>query len=293
MKKMYRITIFVVLAVSAAFAQQEAAPAGPPPSGLEETVRARANELFMLFQKQEYRKAENWIAEETKDYYYGGSKPEIHKFEVQYVEFSENFTHAKVLIQCVEPVVVAGFPPGEMTVKIPTLWKIENGNWFYYEDPEKIRNPSGLQNKIKAAVDSANATLQSPEDALKDLPKDSAFVLGKLSLDKSAVTIQPGKTATVIIANGSTGPVSLELGYPLHGIEAKLDRLDVNRGEKATLTLTAGKEPSGGTYYLRVMPTGEPLAVQVDAEITALFLRIQRYFLGSKDGFYLLWALPH
>jgi hypothetical protein len=264
MKKMYRITLFVVLA-GAAFAQ-EAVPAGPPPSGLEEVVRERATALFTLFQKHEYRKAENWIAEETKDYYYAGSKPEIRKFEVQFVEFSGNFTQAKVMVRCVEPVVVAGFPPGEMTVNIPTLWKLEDGNWFYYEDPEKIRNPSGLQNKIKAAVDSANATLQSPEDALKDLPKDSAFVLGKLSLDKSAVTIQPGKTATVIIANGSTGPVSLELGYPLHGIEAKLDRLEVNRGEKSTLTLTAGKEPSGGTYYLRVMPTGEALAIQVEVK---------------------------
>jgi hypothetical protein len=266
MKKMYRVTLFAVLA-AAAFAQNEAPPAEKPPAGLEETVRTRASELFTLFQKQQYRKAEEWIAEETKDYYYGGSKPEIRKFEILFVEFSENFTRAKVMIRCTEPVVVAGFPPGDMTVNIPTLWKLENGNWFYYEDQERIKNPSGLRTKIQTAIDAASSTAAVvPDAALKALPKDPAFVLGKLYVDRSAITLAPGKSETITIGNGSVGPVSLELGYPLKDIAAKLDRTDLQQGDKAILTLTAGKEPGGGTYYLRVMPTGESISVQVQVK---------------------------
>jgi hypothetical protein len=67
----------------------------------------------------------------------------------------------------------------------------------------------------------------------------------------------------ITIANGSPGPITLEYGYPLSGIEAKLDRSEVGRGEKAVLTLTAGKEPAGGFYYLRIMPTGEAIRINV------------------------------
>jgi hypothetical protein len=30
--------------------------------------------------------------------------------------------------------------------------------------------------------------------------------------------------------------------------------------------LTAGKEPSSGTFYLRVIPTGEPIRIQVQVK---------------------------
>jgi hypothetical protein len=262
MKKMYRIALFALLSAMA-FAQADTQPGQNAPAGVESALLARVNEFYTMLVKQEYRKAEGWIAEDTKDYYYGGSKPDIKKFEVLSVEFSENLTHAKIMVRCTEPVVIAGFPPGEMSPTMPSLWKLENGNWAYYEDPEKIHNPSGLKTKIEAAVEKANTGDLTPEAALKDLPKDPTFVLGRLNLDKSEVTLSPGATATVTIANGANGPVSLELGAPLPDITAKLDRTDLNRGEKATLTFTAGKEPKNGTFYLRLLPTGEALTVNV------------------------------
>jgi hypothetical protein len=263
MEKMYRIA-FLALIGTAAFAQTEA-PQEKPPAGVEQAVIERVNELFTMFTKHDYRKAEGWIAEDTKDYYYSGTKPDVHKFEVLSVEFSEQFSHAKVMVRCTEPVVVAGFPPGEMTVVNPTLWKLEDGKWVYYEDPNKIHNPGGLEGKIKAAVDqAASGNLTPPEVALRDLPKDPSFVLGKLVVDRQEITITAGTEEKILIANGLPGPVSLEPGTPLPGIEATLDRHDISRGEKATLTLKAGKEPAGGFYYLRIMPTGEALRIKVD-----------------------------
>jgi hypothetical protein len=262
MKKMYRIALFALLSAMA-FAQADTQPAQNAPAGVESALLARVNEFYAMLVKQDYRKAESLIADDTKDYYYGGSKPDIKKFEVLSVEFSENFTHAKIMVRCTEPVVIAGFPPGEMSPIMPSLWKVENGTWVYYEDPNKIHNPSGLATKVQAAVEKANTGDLTPEAALKDLPKDPAFVLGRINLDKSQVTLTPGATATVTIANGADGPVSLELGAPLTDITAKLDRTDLSRGEKAKLTFTAGKEPKNGTFYLRLLPTGEPLTINV------------------------------
>ncbi len=89
---MYRIA-FVAMLGTVAFAQTDAPPAQKPPAELERAVITRVTELFTLFTKHEYRKAEGWIAEESKDYYYGGTKPDVRKFEVLGVEFSDN-SHA-------------------------------------------------------------------------------------------------------------------------------------------------------------------------------------------------------
>jgi hypothetical protein len=264
MKGMYRIALFAILG-TAAFAQTEATPPEKPPAELERTVLARVSDFYGMMLKGQYRQAEALIAEDTKDYYYSGAKPEIRKYEVMGVEFSDHFTRAKALTKCTEPVVVAGFPPGEMNVTIPSLWKLENGNWYLYEDPDKISNPSGLRTKIQSAIDGVQPANPSaaPAGLPRDIPTDPNFALGKLTMDRSEVRLTPGRVEKIMISNNSSGPVSLEYGYPLPGVEAKLDRTELGKGEKAFITITAGKQPTGGFYYLRAMPTGEALRITV------------------------------
>jgi hypothetical protein len=261
MKDMYRVALFAILG-TAALAQTDAPPAEKPPAGVEQTVLTRVREFYALLEKHQYRQAEAYVAEDTKDYYYSGSKPDVRDFEVLKAEFSESFTHAKVFTRCTEPVVVAGFPPGNMTVTVPTLWKLENGNWYVYEDPKKIVNPTGLQSKIQSSIDSAAAHPSAPPIP-KELPQDAGFVLGKVAVDKPQIKLSAGGTEKITVANGAPGPITLEYGYPLPGIEAKLDRTELGGGEKAILTLTAGKQPAGGFYYLRIMPTGESIRINV------------------------------
>jgi hypothetical protein len=143
MKKMHRITPLFLLAV-AALAQpvpppdtlgpKQIAPPQPAPPVLEkapaeidDALRSRIFELYTLFKAQQYRKAESFIAEDTKDYYYAGNKPEIKSFELLTIEYSDNFTRARAMSKVTEPVIVSGFPPAEITVTMPTLWRIEDG----------------------------------------------------------------------------------------------------------------------------------------------------------------------
>jgi len=228
---------------------------------VDQALRARVTEFYTLLKNQEYRKAEAWVAEDTKDYYYAGPKPEIHNFELVDVQFSEHFTHATVTTKVSEPVVVAGFPPSVLTVRVPTMWKIENGAWVVYEDPNKSHSPGALQSKIDIAV--AGAIAANLPATPKDMPTDPAFVFGKVRVEKPEVEIEPGASESVEILNGAPGPVTLQPGYPLKGIEGKLDHTDLAGGQKAVLTLTAGKEPVGGSYTLRVVPTGETLIINL------------------------------
>ena len=272
MKEMYRIALFATLA-SALFAQTEAPPpAVKPPAEVEKALLERVHGFYDLMLHQKFRQGEEFIAEDTQDYYYAGAKPEIRSYEVMTVEFSD-LTHAKAMIKCTEPVVVAGFPPGEMHVVVPSLWKFENGKWYLYEDPNKIHNPGGVRTQIDAAIDAANAghpKLPEMSKELppmpKDMPKDPNYVMGKLHADKSDVKLAAGGSEKVTITNGAPGPVSLEMGYPLPGIETKLDHADLTSGDKAILTLTAGKGASSGSYYLRVMPTGEEIKIEIHVQ---------------------------
>jgi hypothetical protein len=257
---MHRIAIFTLLG-AAALPQTVAQPAEKPPAAVDQALRARVTEFYTLMKNRDYRKGEALVAEDTKDYYYAGQKPEVHAFEILSTEFSDNLTRARVFTRCSEPIAVAGFPPGELALRVPTLWKIENGNWYLYEDPTKIANPTGLQSKVDSAMKGATAAAMPAMPA--DTPKSGRDVMGKVHADKQAIQLSPGAVERVSISNEASGPVTLELGYPLKGVEATLDRSSVGKGETAVLTLTAGKEPNGGFFYLRVMPTEETIRIAV------------------------------
>ena len=138
-----------------------------------------------------------------------------------------------------------------MTVNIPTLWKLENGNWYFYEDPDKISNPSGLRTKIQAAVDGAVAGNTPPPDAvLKDLPKDPSFALGRLKVDRPSIIISAGTVQEITIANGLDGPISLN--WELLSRESKPTWTGVNvaRWRKGYPDLEGRQTPRGPRHVL-------------------------------------------
>jgi len=266
---MFRVSLLALLVV-AAFAQTGPSPAGPPPPEVDQALRARVNEFYTLLRNHEYRKAEGLVAEDTKDYYYEGSKPEVSRFEILDIEWTDQFTRAKVTTRCSQLVMVPGFPAGEVSLKIPTTWRLENGNWDVFVDQSKLVGPLGLQSKLASSSGPAPASGAAPAGVPagvpRDIPQNAGFVLGKLQADKQTVHLAPGTAEQVTLTNGSAGLMRLELGYPLSGIEAKLDRTDLGQGEKAILTLRAGKEPKPGIYSLRIMPTQEVIGIEVQVK---------------------------
>jgi hypothetical protein len=252
---MFRLALPVLLSV-AAIAQTTPPPAEKPPAEVEQAVRARVNEFYNLLLHKEYRKAEVLIAEDTKDYYYNGSKLDISKFEVQGIEYSENFTRAKAWTLCYQHVIVLGFPPGDVILKMPTAWRLENGTWLMYVDLSKQFGPTGTP--IKSLAPGATPSLLP-----LDIPTTPGFALGKVHADKDSVEMAVGATQKVTITNDAPGVMKLELGYPVNGLDAKLDRTELGGGQKAILTFTGNKGLSPGIYSLRIMPTQEILSIQV------------------------------
>lgn len=265
---------FTFLAV-VSFAQQDAAPpakpeaekapAFQPPPEVDQALRTRVNEFYTMMVSHEFRKAEAWVAEDTKDYYYDGAKPDIHNFEFVKADFTD-LTHAKVTVKATEMLIVAGFPPAELKMTVPTLWKVENGQWVVYEDAKKIANPNDMDTKIQQTIQQVKSAINSTPAMPAEIPKEMTIVVGRLRLDKNEITLHPNSTETVRIFNSANGPFTLQNGYPLKGVDVKIDPVELGPGKIATVTFKAGPEPTAGAYTMRVMPTEDFIAIKVDVK---------------------------
>ena len=130
--------IFAVLA-GAALAQQSAADLfHKPPADVDRALRARINEFYQDHVKGEFRKAEALVAEDTKDYFYDGNKPHYLSFELVSIKYSDDFQKAEALVKVEQRVLLPGFDGKPMIFPIPSFWKLENGEWYWYVDKEKM-----------------------------------------------------------------------------------------------------------------------------------------------------------
>jgi hypothetical protein len=255
---MHRFAWFALFA-ALAFGQAHDPFQPKPPAKVDAALRARVQEFFDLHVKGQFRKAEELVAEDTKDFFYSGNKPKYLSFEIIRIDYSANFTRAKVTLVCEQYIMMPGFADHPMKVPTPSTWKLENGKWYWYVDQEgPYMTPAG---KMTAGPFPGKGG--APPPSLASIPTSADFLYKQIQLDKTAVSLRVGETAEVIIANGAPGPVMLSVPAALPGIEAKLDKDTLPGGGKATLTLRAAQGADSGVLNIQVEPTMQRLPLQI------------------------------
>lgn len=261
-KMKFRIAIMAVLVTAVCLAQTAPPDAPKPPADVDQALRARINEFYGLLLKKEFRKAEALVADDTKDYYYGIGKPDISKYELIEIQYSDNFTRAVAITQCAQKVNQPGFPLGEWNLKVPSLWKYENGNWYWYVNQKVAMTPVGVIQK----AEEGNGTAASAPAATGGIPKEIArtpdFALGKVGADKKVITLEGDKAEKVTIVNGAAGQIRLFMPKQL-GLDLQLEPAELSQGEKAVLTVRATKDSVSGVLGVEVIPTGEVIGIRV------------------------------
>lgn len=251
------------LVAAGCFAQTTPPDTPKPPADVDQALRARVNEFYGLLLKKEFRKAEAIVADDTKDYYYGIGKPDITKYELLEIHYSDDFKHAIATLMCAQKVQQPGFPLGEWNLRIPSLWKFENGNWYWYVNQKEVMTPVGI---VKEVGSGDGAAVPAPPIA-GGIPKEFAttpdFALGKVGADKKTVNLEGDKAEKVTIVNHAAGEVDLSIMPTELGIDLQLEPAQLMAGEKAVLTLRAIKGAVSGLVGVRIMPTGEILPIQV------------------------------
>jgi hypothetical protein len=238
-----------------AWAQEPAAP--KPPAGVEEALRARIQEFYHYFETQEYRKAEKLVAEDSQDFFYNHNKPHYLSVDIQNIKFSPDYKQATVVLLCEQFIMMPGFAGKPMKVPTTSTWKIVDGQWFWYVDPiESRRTPFGLIPERKDAG--------APSGGLPaSIPTTPDFALNLVKPDTKSVELTAGGSGQVTFTNTARGLMMLSVAETPDGVEATLDRGQVNAGEKAVLTVKAQKNARAGHVLVKIMPTDETIAVAV------------------------------
>src|SRR4029077_2993885 len=95
-----------------------------------------------------------------KDYYYDMEKPKYLSYEIQRIDYSDNFTKAQALVVVKMYVRFRGFQHDPLPVPISTRWKLLDGQWYWYIDPEASRmTPFGKMSPGPGPTGGANSKL--------------------------------------------------------------------------------------------------------------------------------------
>jgi hypothetical protein len=231
-------------------------PTSEPPADVDAALRARVNQFFQFLVENKYRQAEALVAEESKDFYYDAQKPKYLSYALKDIQYSDGFTRATATVLCETVVAIAGFAGQPVKVPVGSTWKLVDGQWFLFMDPETARRtPFGHATPGPGT---------RPPGAPPVLPTSPDFALHKVKADKSVVNLKPGGSAQVILTNSAQGPMSISLVGRIQGVDVKLDRVNLNAGDKAVVNLEAHDGAHSGTLSIQVEQTNEVIPIQVN-----------------------------
>jgi hypothetical protein len=99
--------------------------------------------------------------------------------------------------------------------------------------------------------------------SLSTMPKTPDFLFTQVQIDTKELGLKPGESGTVTVSNTAPGVMTLSIPERPRGIEAELDKVELQSGQKATLTVKAGPDAESGVLNLQVAPTMQILPVQI------------------------------
>ena len=231
------------------------------PADVDRALRARITEFYTDMVKGEYRKGEALVAEDTKDYYYSGNKPHYLSCELAKIKYSEDFQQAEAVVKCEQLFVLPEFGAQKFVLPVHGLWKLENGQWYWYVDKERLNDsPFGHMTAGQDVPDGAG------NKGLPPIATSLDQVYAMVKIDKTEVSLAPGASTQVTISNGMPGPIVLVARTTAPEIEVRVDHSQVNAGEHAVVAIHAKPGAASGTVEIQVQPTGQILAVKTTVQ---------------------------
>lgn len=236
---MDRRIVFPFAVVATAWAQQTS----PAAADAEKALRARAEQFYQLELDKKFRQAEAFVAEDTKDLYYRNNKPDIRKFTIDKVELDPDGIHAKVTVMITSVMNVPNMPGMEFTAPVSMTWKLDNGEWCWYQIQDGyIDTPFG---KWKVSPSQTGTTPSFPAGMA-----DPSSLKSLIAVDRRTVVVVPGasEAATATITNHLAGDITLQVSGPLpEGLTVSFSKAKVQAGESSVVSFAAaaGTHPAG------------------------------------------------
>jgi hypothetical protein len=257
-----------LLIASTLLAQTPSQSLDKPPQDIDDALRARIKQFYDYHVAGKPRRAEELVAEESKDDFYVLMKPDLKSYRIANIDYSDGFTKAKALIVGAMPTPLSMFGAKIMDMPFASFWKTEDGKWVWYYNKEFARHtPFGdLKEPQNATPGNAATATPAPPDPAQMV----AMLQSALKIDKTRIDLVPGNAETVKVTNTLPGAASLSIACPYApmsktGITATFDKKDLKGNETAVLTLKADPDAALGSLPLMitVSPTNQVLNLTV------------------------------
>jgi hypothetical protein len=229
------------LLLPAAFGQKPADLFTKAPPDVDEALRSRISKFYQAQVDGHPRQSEQYIAEDSKDYFFEMRKPRILGFEIRQIDYTENFTKATVVTVAQMFMKFPGFGNKPLPMPVRTLWKVVDGQWYWYIDPETV-------NDTPFGKSSSSGPATTPGGTLPDVSQGPTVesLYKQVRADKQKVRFKSTEASSdqVTISSRLPGAVTLRLqANAIPGVEIKLDRTQLKSGESATLSFHSEPRP--------------------------------------------------
>jgi hypothetical protein len=228
----------------AAFGQNPADLFTKAPPEVDEALRSRISKFYQAQVDGHARQSEQYVAEDSKDYFFEMRKPRILGFEIRQIDYADNFTKATVVAVAQMYVKFPGFDKKPLAMPVKTLWKVVDGQWYWYIDPDTLNDTPFGKSSSSGPPTGAGGSL--PDVSQGPNPES---LYKQVRADKQSVHLKSGEASSdqVTISSRLPGVVTLRLqASDIPGVEIKLDRTQLKPGESATLSFHA--EPRPGVF---------------------------------------------
>jgi len=259
--------ILALLFICCAGAQNPTDLLSKAPPDVDEALRARVSKYYQAFVDAKPRRAEPLVAEDSQDFFYNMKKTQLLSFEIGKIEYSDNFTKAKAVVIAETYVMALGFGSKPVKVPITSLWKLVDGQWYWYITEDLINTtPFGKLGNAPAAKTGGAAPLPDISKA-----PDLQALINQVRPDKFDGQLQRAVASSdqITIVNHMPGMVKLAMRhFAVPGLEVKLDRTELNANEKAIVSFhyTPGEEPAPKSVRVEVavQPTNAVIPLQIN-----------------------------
>jgi len=263
---------------------------GQAPPEVDQELRGRVNAFYQNFMETSYspRKAEQFVAEDTKDWFYNALKQKYQSFQILKITYSDDFKTAVVVVSAKMETTLAG---QKIVADFPkdTKWKIENGKWcwtFREEDfPVTPMNVGGM-NPPRATGTEPRTAGVIPKNSSPEAMRAAGMEVLKqqeMGVDKSLVTFSADQPASaqVVFTNGADGEIQIALDGPVvRGLKTKLDKMTVPGHGTAVLSLQY--DPSDKTGPKDVWEPKGNIRFRIVAAPFDRMFPVNVQFLGPK-----------
>ena len=193
------------------------------PDGLQDAVRERAKLFYNCYLTGKFRQAEEYVAPDSKDDFYNVEKDRYHSYKISRIDFTDNFTRAKVMVIIN---VDFKFQGHVMQVDVPIIsnWKVVDGKWDWFaipRDSQVWNSPVGAMNPNTPAAPSGNQTQPGAGVHQTDPRAMQAMFSIMPILDKPVLTLNSGNQYqdSTFMLNRSQKPLKFQIeSEPLDGL---------------------------------------------------------------------------